>query len=64
MADALNELKRSSGYSYQQIGEQAHLGRSTVHRYCSGQSRSTWCRPAPEALDQRATKAPRRAWTS
>lgn len=38
LADALNELKRSSGYSYQQIGDRAHLGRSTVHRYCSGQS--------------------------
>ncbi|RKT89274.1 Beta-galactosidase [Saccharopolyspora antimicrobica] len=38
LADALNELKRSSGYSYQQIGHRAHLGRSTVHRYCSGQS--------------------------
>lgn len=38
LADALNDLKRSSGYSYQQIGDRAHLGRSTVHRYCSGQS--------------------------
>ncbi|GAA4617739.1 hypothetical protein GCM10023108_35840 [Saccharopolyspora hordei] len=38
LADALTELKRSSGYSFQQIGDRAHLGRSTVHRYCSGQS--------------------------
>ncbi|MER7010358.1 helix-turn-helix transcriptional regulator [Saccharopolyspora sp. NPDC000359] len=38
LADALNELKHSSGLSYQQIGDRAHFGRSTVHRYCSGQS--------------------------
>jgi helix-turn-helix protein len=38
LADALNQLKRRSGHSYEQIGNRAHLGRSTVHRYCSGQS--------------------------
>ncbi|WP_190824150.1 helix-turn-helix domain-containing protein [Saccharopolyspora pogona] len=38
MAGALNQLKRRSGYSDEQIGNRAHPGRSTVHRYCSGQS--------------------------
>ncbi|WP_409495297.1 helix-turn-helix domain-containing protein [Amycolatopsis sp. cmx-11-12] len=38
LAELLEELKRRSGYSYERIGAKAHLGRSTVHRYCSGAS--------------------------
>ncbi|SFS73356.1 helix-turn-helix domain-containing protein [Saccharopolyspora flava] len=38
LAEALRALKTRSGHSYEQIGRRAHLGRSTVHRYCSGAS--------------------------
>ncbi|WP_410655996.1 helix-turn-helix domain-containing protein [Amycolatopsis sp. lyj-112] len=38
LAETLEELKRSSGYSYERIGAKAHLSRSTVHRYCTGGS--------------------------
>ncbi|MFI7673294.1 helix-turn-helix domain-containing protein [Actinophytocola sp. NPDC049390] len=33
---ALAELKRRSGLSYEQLGQKAHLSRSTAHRYCTG----------------------------
>lgn len=38
LADLLTELKRRNGGSYERIARRAHLSRSTVHRYCSGQS--------------------------
>lgn len=37
LAELLNELKRRSGYSYEQIAGKTHFSRSSVHRYCSGQ---------------------------
>ncbi|WP_243789778.1 helix-turn-helix transcriptional regulator [Saccharopolyspora gloriosae] len=37
VAELLDDLKRRSGYSYEQIAARTHLSRSTVHRYCSGQ---------------------------
>lgn len=38
LAERLNQLKQRSGYSYVQIANKTHFSRSTVHRYCSGQS--------------------------
>lgn len=37
LAALLEELKDRSGNSYQQIGQKAHLSKSTVHRICVGQ---------------------------
>ncbi|MEU6132120.1 helix-turn-helix domain-containing protein [Saccharopolyspora sp. NPDC047091] len=37
VARQLDELKRRSGRSYEQIAVRTFLSRSTVHRYCSGQ---------------------------
>ncbi|GGJ79823.1 peptidoglycan-binding protein [Pilimelia anulata] len=38
LASLLTDLKRRSGLSYDVIGRRTHISKSTIHRYCRGES--------------------------
>ena len=38
LASMLTELKERSGLSYEVIGRRTHISKSTIHRYCRGES--------------------------